>query len=427
MEVAGRFDSKTSATPLDSRDGFVRYIRFATIVTVLGYSLGYSTIGFGLLFIGAVWRVAMRRTLCWTRTSLDLPLAAFGAVLIASAAASQYHRLALGVTLMLIISSVIYYGAFAWLLETDPASRPTLLRCWAVGALVAAVVGLYYSATTYVWVQSPDHFEHARAQIPRGVGPNGLGTTLLLGGVLTLGLALRARGLERAGWAAGSLLTLVGLVATGSRASLAGWIVASGYLVYRELRTRPRAMIAVTLLGVLLVAGIAAGTPQLANRLQHTLSDVAGNRVQIWRTSFGMIAEHPLLGTGFGTFQTAYDQHRAAAMSPEPFAFNLWLNLVVETGILGVAAALWVAIAAMLAWRREQQGDRESDQNARVPGDFGRPVVAALWVGLLVDQFADNTLFSISTSAALWLLLALVLVPRTAHYRPRVGEIARST
>jgi O-antigen ligase len=226
---------------------------------------------------------------------------------------------------------------------------------------------------------------------------------LLLGGVLTLGLAFRTRGLERAGWTAGSLLTLVGLVATGSRASLAGWTIGSAYLLYRELRTRPRTLIGVTGLGLLLVAGVVTATPQLANRLKDTVTDVNGNRVQIWYTSLGMVAEHPFLGTGFGTFQAAYDRHRRAAMSPEPFAFNLWLNLAVETGIVGLAAALWAAVAAALAWRRRQRDDHASD--------FDRWVVAALWLGLLVDQFVDNTLFSISTSAALWFLLALAVVP----------------
>lgn len=393
----------TEGRSSEARRGWVRYTRFAAVVTLFGYSLGYSTVGFGLLFVGALWRMAMRRGFPWARTSLDLPLAVFGAVLLASAAASPYHRLALGVTLMLIISGAVYYGMFAWLLQADPASRRILLRSWAAGAVVAAAVGLAYSAANYVHVASSDQLAHARAAIPRGVGPNGLGTTLLLGSILALGVALRTRGWERGGWTAGGLLVLVGLVATGSRASLGGWIIGIGYLLYRELRTRPRALAAIAVLGVLLVAVVVAATPQLANRLQTTVTDVNGNRVQIWRTSVRMIEERPLLGTGFGTFQTAYDRYRSVAMSPEPFAFNLWLNLAVETGILGLAGTLWVAVAAVLTWRRRRPADDATD--------FGRSVLAALWLGLLVDQFADNTLFSISTSAALWLLLALVAVP----------------
>jgi O-antigen ligase len=401
----------------DTPNGFVRYIRFAAIVTMLGYCLGYSAIGFAFLFFGAVWSAAARRRFLWTRTPLDLPLAVFGAMLLASAAASPFHRLALGVTLMLLISGAVYIGSFAWLVAVDPRSQTTLLRAWAMGAFIAAPVGLFYGATTYVASGPPGHFAHARAQIPHGVGPNGLGTTLLLGSVLALGFVLRTRGWERAGWAAGGLLTLAGLVATGSRASLAGCIIGAGYLLYRELRTRPRTMAAVTVLCALLVAGVVAATPQLANRLRDTVTDVNSNRVQIWHTSLGMVAERPLLGTGFGTFQTAYDQHRRAAMSPEPFAFNLWLNLAVETGILGLAAALWVAARAILAWRR-QPGDHSAKASLVAGDELGRSIIAALWAGLLVDQFADNTLFSISTSAALWLLLALVFVPARISVPP---------
>jgi hypothetical protein len=97
-------------------------------------------------------------------------------------------------------------------------------------------------------------------------------------------------------------------------------------------------------------------------------------------------------------------------MSPEPFAFNLWLNLAVETGLLGLGAALWVALEAVRVWRRRRSA-AGPDPGIAPAADPWRAAVAALWIGLLVDQFADNTLFSISTSAALWLLLALAVVP----------------
>jgi O-antigen ligase len=401
IRASGSLGTVAAPVRVQGDRAWLGYTRFAAVVTAVGYSLGYSTIGFGLLFIGAMWRLVARRRFPWARTALDWPLAAFGAVLVLSAAASPYHPVAVGVTFMLVVSAAVYFGSFVWLLEADPLVTPVLLRAWTYGAVIAAVVGLFYSATNYVETWPPGHFEHARAQIPRGVGPNGLGTTLLLGSILALGGFFNARGWRRAGWAACSLLTLVALVATGSRSSLAGWIIGAGYLVYRELRARPKAMIAAALAGALLVGGIAAATPQLANRIGHTMTDVAGNRERIWTTSFHMIAARPLLGTGFGTFETAYDRQRAPGMSSEPFAFNLWLNLAVETGLLGLAAAVWIAAAAVTAWRR-----------SGTPEEGAAPaVIGALWVGLLVDQFADNTLFSISTSAALWLLLALVAAP----------------
>jgi len=362
------------------------------VVTVFLYTAGYAAIGFGLLLGGTLWRVLTRRPPPWQPTALDYPLAVFGALLVLSAAVSPYRLLASEVTFMLIVSGAVYYGLFAWLLHRASDGRAILLRAWALGAPPAALVGLIAGAVA-----------HHRASIPHGVGPNGLGTTLLLGSVLALGFAFRAQGRERVLWLGSSLLCLVGLFATGSRASLAGWIVAAVYLAWRELHRHPRRMAAAvaTGLAVLRLAGVLA--PQLAARLRYTASDVAANRLRIWPKSLEMIRAHPLLGTGFGTFEAAYERVKAPGMSPEPFAFNLALNLAVETGLLGLAGALWVGSAALRVWWRRPH---------RAPPDTSlRPVIGALWIGLLVDQFADNTLFSISTSAALWLLLALLVSP----------------
>jgi O-antigen ligase len=324
----------------------------------------------------------------WQPSPLDLPLVGFGLVLFASAAVSPFRALALGVTLMLVISGVVYFGSFAWLLHHDSHARQRLLIAWALGAVPAALVAVGESV-----------FMHVRAQIPRGVGPNGLGTTLLLGSLLGLGLALRKRRTDRWLWAACALLCLGGLIATESRASLAGWAVGGVYLAWEALRARPLRMAAALAGGALGLAAVVAMTPPLVGRIQSTVPDVSGNRVRIWRTSLSMIAAHPLLGTGFGTFERAYSRVKGPDMSPEPFAFNLWLNLAVETGLPGLVAALTIAGTAVRVWRRGRGG----------PPDPMRPIISALWAGLLVDQFADNTLFSISTSAAPWFLLALVI------------------
>jgi O-antigen ligase len=381
------------------RPGFDRYLVFAATVTVLGYSLGYSTIGLGLLLAGTLWGLARDRRFPWVHTSLDLPLAVFGAVVLAAAAMSPYHDVAAPVTFMLLVSGAVYLGPFAWLLAAAPGVRERLLRAWAAGAVLAAAVGLAYG------IASTSALPQGRIEIPLGVGPNGLGTTLMFGGIVSLALVFHPAHRQRWAWVAGGLLCLAGLLASGSRASLLGWLAAAAYLIWRELSGRPRRMLVVGAAGLCLLAVIAALSPQMTRRLPSTLTDLSGNRLRIWHTSIGMIGARPVLGTGFGTFERAYDRRRAPGMSPEPFAFNLWLNLAVETGFLGLAAALWVAVEAVRAWRRrwgtEGAGRRDS----------WRVGIVALWIGLLVDQFADNTLFSVSTSAVLWLLLALTAVP----------------
>lgn len=400
-----------------TRERGFTYLRWAALLTVFLYSLGYAAIGFGLLFFGASWRLISRRSVFWQTSPLDVPLAIFGGVLLISAAGSSYHRFTLAVTLMLLISGAVYFGSFGWLLRRDSGFRTTLLRAWGLGAVVGALAGLAYSATNYVETWPPGTFVHARAQIPRGVGPNGLGSTLLLGSILALGLAFRAQGRIRAGWTACGLVSLVGLLATGSRASLVGWLMGVVYLVYRELHARPRRL-ALVLAGVLAVLVLAsAATPQLMSRLRYTITDVSGNRIRIWRTSLDMIRAHPVLGTGFGTFEREYERRKEPGMSPEPFAFNLALNLAAETGLAGFLAALLIAAAALRAWRSQEPGSPS-------PADPFRPLIGALWVGLLVDQSADNTLFSISTSAALWLLLALTVLSPPHAASKNKGTVA---
>jgi O-antigen ligase len=385
----------------------VRYTLAAALVTVFGYSLGYSTIGFGLLLLGALAGLARLRRWPWSHTTLDIPLGVFAAILMVSAFASPYPGLAIGVTLMLLVSGAVYFGNFAWLLNVLPDVRGSLMRVWAAGAALAAAVGLVYGAAEHTAMVQ------GRAEIPHGVGPNGLGTTLMLGAILSLGLAMKRGGRQRTLWSGAAVICVAGLLASGSRASLVGWVAGTAYLVWRVLGARPWRMGALVVAGLIVFGGLAAASPQLTSRLPSTIRDVNGNRIRIWQTSLRMVADRPLLGTGFGTFERAYDQRRASGTSPEPFAFNLWLNLAVETGVLGVAAAVWVAVAAVLAWIRP--GSRESGSTALpsdVP-DLWRAAVAALWIALLVDQLADNTLFSISTSAALWLLLALTVGRRS--------------
>jgi hypothetical protein len=52
-----------------------------------------------------------------------------------------------------------------------------------------------------------------------------------------------------------------------------------------------------------------------------------------------------------------------------------------------------------------------------------RAVIPAMWIGLLIDQLADNSMNAVNTSVAFWLLLALSVSPRLG---PRREEPVRS-
>lgn len=378
---------------MKGRDPLLAYTRGTAIVTAALYTAGHAAIGLPLLVGGAVWRLLTRRLPLWQSTPLDLPLAAFAVVMVLSAATSAYPAAVWTATLLTVVSGAAFFGSFAWLLHRDPGARITLLRAWALGAPPAAAVGLLTSRIV-----------HQRAYFPQApMGTNAFGTTLFLGSLCALGLACRARGRERALWLGCSLISVIGVLATTSRSSLAGWAVGAAYLAWREFRQRPRRLAVALASGLIVLSVVGLATPTLGGRVEHAVRDLMQDRVGIWQVAVEVIRAHPLLGTGPGTFLRDFTRRRPEAAERKWSAHNLWLHYTVETGLLGLGSLLWIAAVAV------RQGARTG---RRVPPeDAVQLCVGAMLVGLLVDQFGDNTVLSISTVSGVWLLLALLVVP----------------
>ena len=416
--------------------GVLAYTLAAAVITMFLYSVGHAPIGFGLLFLGLLARLCTRRAPLWYRTALDLPLAALAAVLILSAVLSPYPFVSAGVTFSLMASGATLFGSFTWLLHRATGARALLLRAWAVGTPIAAALGL--ASLRY----------DNRATTPGGLGPNGLGLTLLLGSLLCLGMAFGARARQRAFWFGCTALGAAGLFATQSRAAWLGWTLGALYLTVQVFRDKPKQLagiLATVLLAVVLLGGagmrhrLAATVPEpiqwlpeqamappddearitgwqippvpppLWVRVRDSLGGDFRDRILIWQTSLRMIRSRPWLGTGFGTYFDAYNRWKGASAQSKPFAHDLPLNLTVENGVLGLAAAFWIAATGITIWSRQPRPAGAADPM--------RAVIPAMWIGLLIDQLADNSMNAVNTSVAFWLLLALSVSPRLAPPR----------
>lgn len=106
-------------------------------------------------------------------------------------------------------------------------------------------------------------------------------------------------------------------------------------------------------LGLLLALVIAAG-PQtrsdaLKDRLAVSVSDLAG-RQGLWQASLAMAPERPLLGWGIGSFAPVYDSFYPPGspdtQRPRGTAHNWYLNVLVETGVLGLACLVLLILIA---------------------------------------------------------------------------------
>ncbi|KAB7767921.1 O-antigen ligase family protein [Xanthomonas maliensis] len=261
---------------------------------------------------------------------------------------------------------------------------------WTLDALLQAVFGtspLFFGLDQLKQVISGHGLctaqELARVDRLSGVlGPCNLkfGQTLASLSPFLLVLVLAGR---RGGWAWLASTAAVGvvLVLAGSRASwitfavvvaLSGWQLLGG-----------RRLLLVALLGLLVAAGVVAVAPQARERITRTalafgddaqgVDQALSGRAQIWGAAVCMIRSHPFNGIGVRGFREAYpacdpapSQAPAWGDGPAFHAHQLVLEILAETGVLGLL--LWLAglAQAWRAWRYSSPAAREQARPAMI-------------------------------------------------------------
>jgi len=222
-----------------------------------------------------------------------------------------------------------------------------------------------------------------------------LGMFLLVTLSLTAALFLAGRMFPRR--LTGPLLILQVITLYLSYARTAWLSVFVGLVALLWIRNQKRLL----LLGVPVVA-IAAWkvVPHLQERLATAAGTGAENslvwRLGLWRYALERFPERPLFGSGIGTFlpyinyQVGFNSHQT------------WLGLLIETGVLGLAAfiALLVVTGRQLARARRSAPE---DVRTVVEG------VVAAWVGALAGSFTNDAFGLPSLAVYLWVLVALAI------------------
>ncbi len=141
---------------------------------------------------------------------------------------------------------------------------------------------------------------------------------------------------------------LVGLLATGSRGALLGFVVGLPFAVpWNAVKRVTIGHVVALLCGGAVLALVLAWFfdqhPFLLKRLSRTSGDDPNvvERLALWRTAFRALATHPVLGIGYGQFPGyAASQVRATV------THNTYLSYAAELGLVGLAAflSLWVSV-----------------------------------------------------------------------------------
>ena len=213
---------------------------------------------------------------------------------------------------------------------------------------------------------------------------------------------VRTRWYERA-IAVGCVLVMgSGFLLTLTRAA---WLSAAGSFFVGLLILNPALAAVFAVAGAGILIAVPTFRLRMTNLLSSTYVDKSNNlgRLFRWRQAFVNLIDHPLLGSGLGTFGGSaaqkYGYFTGISMD------SVWIRVLAETGMVGFALYVsWLSSAfACVATRFFRSKDK-------------------LWLfasvgllALLVNLFTDNLLDSWAIALLMWSLFALGAVPEAGE------------
>ncbi len=346
----------------------------------------------GLLSI-TEWRIEL--------SGPGMPLTVLFGLLLASVAAAALHSgpaVAAGSLARVLLFGISVYVYFC---PRHPAAPLRGLFCAAVVSALFACIDFYFQLPApagygpqFVWLDS-GVYRRAQGFFYEASTLGNFCTFFLV--MIAVGLSRRNGGcpVPRTALLAGGPFFLTALVLSYSRGALVALAVALAVLAWRE-RGRFRAA---RLLPAALAAAGGGGLllwrlfPQFAETywlrlaasaeyLVSATDGVLSGRVASWRTLTAWIAAHPwdtLAGIGYKTLP--YTHYTGAPT----VADNMYLSLLIETGVAGVAVLLWLNVSILRAAAR---AGRSSDPHRAFCGTW----ILCFWAGEVVQMASGDIL-----------------------------------
>lgn len=286
------------------------------------------------------------------------------------------------------------YLAFLWLVAAavahDQARRITftglgiIVGVWTLDALIQAAFGtspLFFAIDQIKYMISDRGMcsvqDLVADRLSGILGPCNLKLGLVLASLSPFALYATTRRFGLLGWSAAAVAIGVVVILAGSRAS---WITFALVLLFsgwRELGWKK--LLAVFATGVVVVTLLIQLSPQVQQRIDRTMQatavdqegvDVAlSGRARIWGAALCMVQAHPINGVGVRGFREAFpacDPQRGQVAEwgagPALHAHQIMLEILSETGAIGLL--LWLAGAAM-AWRAWRYAGNAARERAR--------------------------------------------------------------
>jgi O-antigen ligase len=386
-------------------------------LALTAWSIPLSTSGMqigvaGLLVLALI--ATWRGTPVIRRTPLDVVLLLLAGVFAVSTLASGHPLEGIGWGRLWIVSA--YFGVYWWLDDARAAAR--FARWLVAAAAVVAAYGILQHYTGVDWYRGllgRRRFVHPRIEGAHGYAAVGFFRNYLTYAhvlILPFGFALASR-------ARGTRLVVVPLLALALVFSTArgAWLAAVAMVLGLMVTSRAAATRLVLLAGVAALA--AAISPGFRQQMLPALTDAETNagRIAIFAANLDVVADHPLLGLGFGRYQKAarpyYERHPRA--DRRSHAHNNFLQIAAESGLVGLAA--WTLLFATALRFGIEAVRRTSDPDVRTTA-----LGACLGlVGFLVGGLTQYSFGDSEVAIAMWATLAVLMCIRGGCVRPPVA------
>lgn len=141
-------------------------------------------------------------------------------------------------------------------------------------------------------------------------------------------------------------------------------------------------------------------------------------RINVWGSVIEMIKDRPVIGIGpgngvFNKIYPLYQRPKYSALS----AYSIYLEVLVETGIIGFTCFLWLLLVTFnLGWSQLQRLRSLGD-----PQGFWLMAAIASLVGMMGHGLVDTVLYRPEVNTLWWLTFALI----ASFYRPQSAPMLR--
>jgi len=228
------------------------------------------------------------------------------------------------------------------------------------------------------------------------VYPNALAGAILL--LLPVSLALAFNSTRQLKppirWAVIVMTCLLGGLGLFWSGSKAGWLIAMALAGIWLFRLNGSTRLKWAMLTTVLLIGLAVFALRFHNYFTAGATSV-GARFDYWRAAAQTTRDHPLFGTGPGTFQRPYAQIKSPGAEMARLAHNDYLEQFSDSGIIGgIGYVMWISLALMTVGQRAWRG--------------GGYLQFSLFLGLLGWFAQEFVEFSLFVPALAWTAFTLL-------------------